>query len=99
MVELEARPARPALPLDDGRSHRALTAPLPEALRSDGARVPRRARPRRGHVGSVPALAPGALVARARRGDRNRPDPLSHLPAARTRRAAGRAPRDDRAGP
>src|SRR5690349_12317627 len=97
MVGLETVSARPALSVDDRGARSALAAPLPQALRSHGARVPGRARRRFDLGGGVLALAPRALTARPRRGDRRRSPTLLELPAAPARRPPRRAPRHDRA--
>src|SRR6266545_3344364 len=98
MVELEARPARPALPVDDGRAHHPIAASLPQALRLARARDAGRRRRRAGLARGVRAMAPGALAARDGRGDRGRPPELPHVPAVCAGHAADRAARDARGG-
>ena len=90
LVELEARPARAPLPLDDRGARRALAPALPEAVR------PRRARPA-GLAGRRAGLSTDGFrawhVERSLHamggGDRHGPHALPHLPA----HGAGHPPR------
>ena len=90
LVELEARRARPRLPVDERAHARPLPLALPQALRPRRAGDARGRRPGAPDPRGFPPLAPAAVAARDGRGQRDRPADVPHLPARRGRREARR---------
>ncbi len=98
LVELEARRARPRLPVDERAHARPLPLALPQELRPVRAGDARGCRERAADAGGFPPVAPAAVAARPGGGQRDRPADVPHLPAPRRRRAATGPARRPRSG-